>query len=97
MGYGRPVLVIPSHVWLDWYPMKLLDQLKAVLRGLLIRAALLLTGCAALAIAIEINMNAGNEILSGLLSPDAPVAIVVSVARLLAPVLGLWLIYRGLR
>ena len=97
MGYGRPVLVIPSHVWLHWYLMKLLDQLKAVLRGLLIRATLLLAGCAALAIAIEINLNAGNEILSGLLSPDAPADIVVSVARLLAPVLGLWLIYRGLR
>ena len=97
MGYGRPVLVIPSHVWPYWYLMKLLDQLKAVLRGLLIRATLLLAGCAALAIAIEINLNAGNEILSGLLSPDAPADIVVSVARLLAPVLGLWLIYRGLR
>jgi hypothetical protein len=32
-----------------------------------------------------------------LLSPDSPAAIVGSVARLLAPALGLWLIYRGLR
>ena len=77
--------------------MKLADQLKAFLRGLLIRAALLLTGCAALIVAIWININAGNEVLSGLLSPDAPAAIVVSVARLLAPALGLWLIYRALR
>ncbi len=77
--------------------MKLVHQLKAFLRGLLIRATLLLTGCAAVIVAIWINVNAGNEILSGLLSPDAPAAIVVSVARLLAPVLGLWLIYRSLR
>lgn len=77
--------------------MKLTDQLKAFLRGLLVRITLLLTGCAALIVAIWINMNAGNEILSGLLSPDAPAAIVVSVARLLAPAIGLWLIYRGLR
>jgi len=77
--------------------MKLTDQLKAFLRGLLVRVTLLLTGCAALIVAIWINMNAGNEILSGLLSPDAPAAIVVSVARLLAPAIGLWLIYRGLR
>ena len=77
--------------------MKLVDSLKGFLRGLLIRAALLLAGCAATIVAIQINVNAGNEILSGLLSPDSPAAIVVSVARLLAPVLGLWLIYRGLR
>jgi hypothetical protein len=69
----------------------------ALLRGLLIRAALLVTGCVALIIAIWINLNAGTEILTGLLSPDDPEAIVVSVARLLAPALGLWLIYRGLR
>ena len=77
--------------------MKLVDQLKAFLRRLLIRAILLLAGCAALIVAIQININAGSEILTGLLSPDAPAAIVVSVSRLLAPVLGLWLIYRGLR
>jgi hypothetical protein len=77
--------------------MKLVDQLKGFLRGLLIRAALLVAGCAATIVAIQINVNAGNEILSGLLSPDSPAAIVVSVARLLAPAPGLWLIYRGLR
>ena len=77
--------------------MKLVDRLKAFLRGLLIRSVLLLAGSAALIVAIQININAGSEILSGLVSPDTPSAIVVSVARLLAPVLGLWLIYRGLR
>jgi hypothetical protein len=71
--------------------------MTALLRGLLIRIALLVAGCAALIAAVWVNLNAGNEILSGLLSPDSPEAIVVSVARLLAPVLGLWLIYRGLR
>ncbi len=71
--------------------------MKALLRGLLIRAALLVAGCVALLVALQINRNAGNEILSGLLSPESPEAIVVSVARLLAPVPGLWLIYRGLR
>jgi hypothetical protein len=44
-----------------------------------------------------LRINAGHEILAGLLSPGSPAAIVVSVARLLAPALGLWLIYRGLR
>ena len=73
------------------------DHMTALLRGLLIRIALLVAGCAALIVAIWINLNAGSEILTGLLSPDAPIAIVVSVARLLAPVPGLWLIYRGLR
>lgn len=59
--------------------------------------SLAVAGCVALIVAIWINLNAGNEILSGLLSQDSPAAIVVSVARLLAPVPGLWLIYRGLR
>ena len=77
--------------------MTLVDRLKASLRGFLIRTALLLMGCAVLIVAVHINLNAGNEILSGLLSPASPTAIVVSVARLLAPALGLWLIYRGLR
>ena len=77
--------------------MKLVDQLKALLRGLLIRATLLLAGCAAVIAAISFNTNAGSEIVSGLLSPDDPAAIVISVARLLAPALGLWLIYRSLR
>ena len=77
--------------------MRFVDHLKARLRRLLIRFALLLAGGVALIIAIWINFNAGNEILSGLLSPDSPAAIVVSVARLLAPAFALWLIYRGLR
>ena len=51
--------------------MKWVDQLKTFLRGLLIRATLLLTGCAVLIVAIQININAENEILSGFLSPDA--------------------------
>ena len=77
--------------------MKLVDSLKGFLRDVLIRAALLVAGCAAVMVAIWINTDAGSEILSGLLSPDSPTAVVVSVARLLAPALGLWLIYRGLR
>ena len=82
---------------LGWYLMKWVDWLKGFLRGLLRRATLLLTGCAALIVSVQININTGNEILSGVLSPDTPAAFVVSVARLLAPALGLWLIYRGLR
>ena len=46
---------------------------------------------------LTVRINSGNEILTGLLSPDSPEAIVVSVARLLAPAIGLWMIYRGLR
>jgi hypothetical protein len=42
-------------------------------------------------------MNAGRAILAGLLSPDSPIAIVNSIARLLIPAIGLWMIYRGLR
>ncbi len=80
-----------------WSLMKWIHRLKALLPGLLIRATLLVAGCAVLIVAIQININAGNAILSGLLSPDAPAAIVASIARLLAPALGLWLIYRGLR
>lgn len=71
--------------------------MTALLRGLLIRTKLLVAGCVVLSIALSINRNAGNEILTGLLSPESPEAIVVSVARLLAPALGLWLIFRGLR
>ncbi|MGH9258204.1 MAG: hypothetical protein ACRD3C_26885 [Vicinamibacterales bacterium] len=71
--------------------------MTGLLRGLLMRAALLVAGCVALIVALQINRNAGNEILTGLLAPESPEAIVVSVARLLAPALGLWLIYRGLR
>jgi hypothetical protein len=77
--------------------MAFANYVKVALRGLLIRIALLLAGCALLYIAVWINFNAGHEILAGLLSPDSPAAIVVSVARLLVPALGLWLIYRGLR
>jgi hypothetical protein len=77
--------------------MAFADYVKVALRGLLIRIALLFAGGALLYIAVWINFNAGHEILAGLWSPDSPTAIVVSVARLLAPALGLWLIYRGLR
>ena len=76
--------------------MTFANYVKGILRGFLIRISLLLAGCALLYIAIWINLNAGSEILAGLLSPESPSAIVVSVARLLAPALGLWLIYRGL-
>ncbi len=72
-------------------------DVKGILRGFLIRIAFLLAGSALLYIAVWINFNAGHEILAGLVSPESPTAIVVSVARLLAPALGLWLIYRGLR
>ena len=77
--------------------MGFVDHAKVLLRALLIRTALLLVGCIALMIAISINLNAGNKILAGLLSPDSSVDIVVSVARLAVPAVGLWLIYRGLR
>ena len=77
--------------------MGFVDRAKALLRALLIRLALLVVGCAALIIAIWINLNAGNEILAGLFSPRSSVDTAVSVARLAAPGFGLWLIYRGLR
>ncbi|MGH6689104.1 MAG: hypothetical protein ACRD3C_20310 [Vicinamibacterales bacterium] len=79
------------------HPRGFVDHVTALLRALLMRAALLVAGCVALLVALQINRNAGNEILTGLLSPESPEAIAVSVARLLAPVPGLWLIYRGLR
>ena len=79
------------------HPRGFVDHATALLRGFLIRTALLVAGCAALIVAIWINLNAGREILTGLLSPDSPGAIAVSVARLMAPAVGLWLIYRGLR
>ena len=78
-------------------PKGFLDQVGALVRGFLIRVGLVLVGCVALIAAIWINLNAGYEIVSGLLSPDSLEEIAVSVARLLAPVPGLWLIYRGLR
>jgi uncharacterized membrane protein HdeD (DUF308 family) len=71
--------------------------MKAFLQRLLIRIVLLAGGCAALAVTVSINLNAGNEVIAGLLSPESPQAIAVAVARLLAPVPGLWMIYRALR
>jgi hypothetical protein len=56
-----------------------------------------MAGAVVLAIALAINKNAGRAILAGLLSPDSPNAIVISVARLLITAIGLWMIYRGLR
>lgn len=94
---GEQPLSHQTRRGLTQHPRGFVDHMTALLRGLLIRIALLVAGCAALIAAVWVNLNAGNEILSGLLSPDSPEAIVVSVARLLAPVLGLWLIYRGLR
>jgi hypothetical protein len=60
--------------------MGFIDRMKALLRRLLIRSALLVAGSAALIISVWINLNAGNEILSGLLSPESPEAIAVSIA-----------------
>ena len=77
--------------------MGFVDRAKVLLRALLIRMALLFAGCAVLIVAIWINVDAGNEILAGLFSPRSSVDTAVSVARLAAPALGLWLIYRALR
>ena len=77
--------------------MAFIDQAKVFLRASLIRIAFLLVGCTALILAISINLNAGREILTGLISPSSSFEIVVTVARLAAPAVGLWLIYRGLR
>lgn len=77
--------------------MGFVERAKVILWALLVRMALLLAGCAVVIIAIWINLDAGNEILAGLFSPRSPVDTAVSVARLAAPALGLWLIYRGLR
>jgi hypothetical protein len=77
--------------------MGLVDHAKALLRALLIRIALLIVGCTVLIISLSINFNAGNEVLAGLFSPDSSLDIVVAVARLALPAVGLWLIYRGLR
>jgi hypothetical protein len=73
------------------------DRVRVVLRAVLVRVALLLSGCAALIIAIQINENAGTQIVAGLFLPESPIAIAVSMARLAIPAVGLWLIYRGLR
>jgi len=77
--------------------MGFIDQARIALRALLIRVVLLVVGCTALIIAIQINVNAGTQILNGLFSPESPTAIVLSIARLATPAVGLWLIYRGLR
>ena len=76
--------------------MTFVNYVKRILQGFLIRIAFLLAGFALLYLAVWINFNAGHEILAGLMSPESPAAIVVSVARLLALALSLWLIYRGL-
>jgi hypothetical protein len=73
------------------------EHVRGWLRTLLVRLALVVAGGIVLAIALSINMNAGRAIVAGLLSPDSPLAIVNSVARLLIPAIGLWMIYRGLR
>ena len=67
------------------------------LRPFLIRIVLVLVGCAVLTIAIQMNLNAGTQIVAGLFAPESPMAIVVSIVRLAMPAVGLWLIYRGLR
>jgi hypothetical protein len=69
--------------------------MKAWLWKLLHRIAFVIAGVATLAVGLAINVNAGTEILAGLLSPDSIWAIVISVARLMVPALGLWFIYRG--
>src|SRR5687767_8635691 len=63
-------------------PMRF-EQVKGWLRALLFRLVLLIAGGVVLAIALVINKGAGRAIIDGLLSPDSPNAIVVSVARLL--------------
>ena len=73
------------------------EQVKAWLRVLALRIALVCTGVLVVAISLSVNRNAGHAIVAGLLSPDSPEAIVMSVARLLLPTTGLWLMYRGLR
>jgi len=73
------------------------DQVKGWIRALLFRIALVFAGVLVLAVSLSLNRNAGRAVLVGLLSPDSPEAIVISVARLLVPAVGLWLVYRGLR
>ena len=67
------------------------------LRRLLGRLALVIAGGIVLAISLSVNMNAGRAIFAGLLSPESFSSIVNSIARLLIPTVGLWMIYRGLR
>jgi hypothetical protein len=73
------------------------NQVKGWMRALLFRIALASAGVIVLAIALSLNRNAGRAVIAGLLSPDSPAAIVISVARLLVPTVGLWLVYRGLK
>lgn len=75
--------------------MGLVDSAKRLLRALAIRLAFVAAGCGVLILTVRINT--GNEILAGFLSPESPEAIAYSVARLLGPAVGLYLIYRGLR
>ena len=75
--------------------MGFFDQAKRFLRALVTRVALVAAGCGVLLLTVSIN--AGPEILAGLLSPERPEAIAYSAARLLGPAIGLYLIYRGLR
>ena len=73
------------------------NQVRGWIRALLFRLALVSAGVIVLAISLSLNRNAGREVLAGLLSPDSSTAIVISVARLLVPTVGLWLVYLGLR
>jgi len=75
--------------------MELVEAAKRLARALFLRLAFLAAGCGVLLLTVRINT--GNEILAGFLSPESPEAIAWSVARLLGPALGLYLIYRGLR
>jgi len=72
------------------------DEVKGWLRALLIRAVFVCAGGIVFVLSLSINMNAGHVIVAGLRSPDSPVAFVISLARLLMPFAGLWLITRGL-
>jgi hypothetical protein len=73
------------------------DQVKGWIRALLFRVALLSVGIIVLAVSLSLNRNAGRAVLAGLVSPNSPEEIVISVARLLVPTVGLWLVYRGLK
>ena len=77
--------------------MGLVDQAKVIFRALLVRVVLLLGGCLVLFISMRVNLDTGREVIAGLISPASPSDIAVSFARLAAPALGLWLIYRALR
>jgi len=66
-------------------------------QALLIRAALLLAAGVVLHLAAWVNLDVGRAVLSGLLAPNSAVAFIGDTLRLLALVVGLWLIHRGLR